>query len=194
MQELKSHKALKIMIFKSIKSFYILIIFMLSSFIGFFVEVGEANLLACGTPIQSSPQNSIYDSERVLQQIRNLKAPIVILYAGTSRCGKSISVGFTDAQGTDFLFGVDDSGWLYFVVQHPSDKGVVRLRKGYEEAQTILLNLLKDWLQYHSSNPKTEQDQSPNQLSQKEERHSQSLMQLIERVENKEKNLSSDGN
>ena len=182
------------MIFKSIKSFYTVSVLMLSSFIGVFVEVGEANLLACGTPIQSSPQNSIYDSERVIQQIRNLKAPIVILYAGTSRCGKSILVGLTDAQGTDFSFGVDDNGLLYFNVEHPSDEGVVRLKKGYEEAQTILLNLLKDWLQYHSSNQKTEQDQSPNQLSRKEERHSQSLMQLIERVENKEKNMSSDSN
>lgn len=184
------------MLYKPIKAFYILITLVSSFLIFSFVEVGKFNLSASAcseTKLTQYPEN-------LLKTIQTLQAPISLYEVydySLFRCGNHgvISVYFVDAQGTEFMFGVTPEDKLFFNTPTPSEQGTVRLATGDQEAKTILLNLIKDWLQNHPPSQQAQQPQQRYSLKQRyeldeenadrklEDEYRRILLLIIERLE-----------
>jgi len=122
------------------------------------LTISSVNLIHFGLLAESAtPENS----ESSLQEISKIQAPISISSSARFRDGATISIRFTDARGSFFSLGVEQRmvvgtrGQVFINASHPSEPTAIRLKTGSLE-ETLLLNILRDWLQQNPHHNETE--------------------------------------
>lgn len=121
------------------------------------LTISSINLIHFGFLAKSATPES---SESSLQTISKIQEPISISSGTFYRDGGTVFIRFTDATGRFFSVGIEPArggtrGQIFINASHPSERTAIRLKIGSLE-DTLILNILRDWLQQNSHNNKTE--------------------------------------